>query len=453
MVVQLAVEADVAVTGEPRWSPLRRMVFRYSFVTLGVGMAGVWVLHMLLRSVGVSQQTVVGVAKWTALHPLTDWLGEHVFGVHVDWSYTGSGDTAANWVSIFTLLFVAVPITAVWSVLDRRRPDYVRLYAWFRMVVRLALMSALLLYGVTKLLPSQMAFALDRLVEPFGDLSPMAVLWSQTASSEPYEIALGAAEVTAGLLLILPFTSGLGALLSVVVTLQVFLLNLTFDVPVKILSGELLVYATVLAAPDIARTVRALVGRAVPVRWPEPLVSSPRGRRILVAAQVILGMWILFTTLGEGHDAWQTYGNGRPHSPLYGIWNVTEYTVAGQEVPALVDFRSAPSDGRLIGPADRFRRLIFDIPQGVTAQRMDDSLVSFPVEIDTDLHTVTITKDLAHQWKLAVLNYEQPQPDQLMLDGQLAGRPIHLRLTRVDLDRFRLISRGFHWVQPVPYLR
>ncbi|MGV9838181.1 DoxX family protein [Nocardia niigatensis] len=429
------------------------MMFRYAFVVLGVGMAGVWVLHMLLRSVGVSQQAVMGVAKWTALHPLTDQVGERVFGVRVDWSFTGSGDTAANWVSIFTLLVVAAPIAVMWSVLDRRRPDYARLYAWFRLVLRLALMSALLLYGVTKLLPSQMAFALDRLVEPFGDLSPMAVLWSQTASSEPYEIALGAAEITAGVLLILPFTAGLGAVLAVVVTLQVFLLNLTFDVPVKILSGQLLVYAVVLAAPEIVRVVRALTGHAVPGRGPEALVQSPRGRRILVAAQAMLGLWVLFTTLTEGHDAWRTYGNGRPHSALYGIWDVTEYTVAGQEVPALVDFRPTPPEGQLIGPTDRFRRLIFDVPQGVTAQRMDDSLVSFPVEIDADLHTVTITKDLSHQWKLAILNYDQPQADQLNLDGQLAGRPVHLRLTRVDLDRFRVISRGFHWVQPVPYLR
>lgn len=440
MVAGLVAEAKtVERTEEPsaeRWNPAARWAFRYGFVVLGVGMAGVLLFHALLRTSGVSQSTVEEFAKWMSLHPLTDWVGEHVFDTRISWARTGSGDTAANFVAAFTLLLVAVPVTVAWSILDRRRTGYARLYGWFRLVLRFALVAALLLYGLAKLLPSQMAFALARLIEPFGDMSPMSVLWSSTAASEPYEMALGAAEVVAGLLLILPFTAGLGAILAVVVTLQVFLLNLTFDVPVKLFALQLLVYALVLAAPDIARIVRALVGRAVPVRRPERLVTTRRGGRILVAGQVIVGLWLLGMTVAEGYDAWSTYGNGRPHSPLYGIWNVTEYTVPGQDAPA-----------------DRLRRIVFDLEQAVTAQQMDDSLLDFPVQIDTDRQTIVITKDMAHLWRIATLNYQQPQPDRLILDGQFAGHPVHMTLTRIPLDHFRQISTGFHWIQPTVNLR
>ncbi|MFE3192312.1 DoxX family protein [Nocardia sp. NPDC059240] len=434
MVAELVVQAteETDETSEQRWNPLLRMVFRYGFVVLGVGMAGVLVFHALLRSLGVPTQTVLDVAEWTSLHPLTDWIGEHVFGTRVSWAATGSGDTAANWVSAFTWLLIAVPITAVWSVLDRARPNYARLYGWFRLILRFALVGALLLYGMTKLLPSQMAFSLERLVEPFGDMSPMAVLWSQTASSQPYEMALGAAEVTAGLLLILPITAGVGAVLAVVVAAQVFLLNLTFDVLVKLFAFQLLVYAVVLAAPDIVRILRALIGRAVPVRKPEGLVTGVRAHRILLAAQVLIGVWLLGTTVSEGHDAWAHYGDGRPHSALYGIWDVTDYSG---------------------NPGDRLRRIIFDLPQAVTTQRPDDALQDLPVLIDTDRHTITITRDPAHLWPIATLTYEQPDTDHLILDGRLSGRPVRMTLTRRDLDRFQLVSRGFHWVQPVPYLR
>ncbi|MGW4248438.1 DoxX family protein, partial [Nocardia sp. NPDC004722] len=354
MVAELVAEAaaETGETSERRWNPLLRIVFRYAFVVLGVGMAGVLVFHALLRSLGVPTQTVLDVAEWTGLHPLTDWLGEHVFGTRISWAATGSGDTAANWVSAFTWLLVAVPITAVWSVLDRARPNYARLYGWFRLTLRFALVGALLLYGMTKLLPSQMAFSLERLVEPFGDMSPMTVLWSQTAASKPYEMSLGAAEVVAGLLLILPVTAGVGAVLAVVVAMQVFLLNLTFDVPVKLFSFQLLVYAVVLAAPDIVRILRALIGRAVSVREPEGLVTGARANRILLATQVLVGLWLLGTTVSEGHDAWAQYGDGRPHSPLYGIWDVTEYSG---------------------DPADRLRRIVFDLPQAVTTHRTDDA--------------------------------------------------------------------------------
>ncbi|MEV0075537.1 DoxX family protein [Nocardia neocaledoniensis] len=443
---------DLGPESVERWHPAVLVLFRFAFVTVGVGMAGAWLLHALLRTLGLPPETVAAVAEWTALGPLTDWIGVHVFDVRVDYAVTGSGDTAAKWVAVCSLIVVAVPVTAVWSVLDRRRPNYVRLFAWFRLLLRFTLVSALLLYGMIKVLPTQMSFNLERLVEPFGHMSPMAVLWAQSSLSEPYEIALGAAEVTAALLLILPLTAGLGAVLAVLVALQVVLVNLTFDVPVKLFALQVLLYAAILAAPHLVRIVRALLGHHVPAHTPALPVTTPRGRRILSVAQVLLGLWLLCATTVEAYDGWHTYGSARPKSPLYGIWNVTEYSVAGEPVPAVVDFR-IPDDARLPSATERFRRIIFDIPQGMTAQRLDDSLVSFPARVDTERHTITLSKDTEHQWKIAVFDYVRPRPDQLILEGTLGGRAVRMRLDLVDLSGFPAVSRGFHWVQATPYYR
>ncbi|MFC9965909.1 DoxX family protein [Nocardia ignorata] len=436
---------------ERRWHPAVRVLFRFTFVTVGIGMAGAWLLHALLRTLGLPQQVVAEIGKWTALHPLTDWVGAQLFDVRVDYTVTGSGDTAAKWISVMTLILVAVPVTAVWSVLDRRRPDYARLYGWFRLLVRFTLVSALMLYGMIKLMPTQMSFNLERLVEPFGHMSPMAVLWAQSSLSEPYEMALGAAEVTAAVLLILPLTAGLGSVLAVIVALQVVLMNLTFDVPVKLFALQLLLYAVLLAAPDLVRLVRALLGRAVEASPPTTLLTSPRGNRLMLGAQALLGLWFLVATAVEAYDGWHTYGNARPKSPLYGIWNVTEYSVDGEQVPALVDF-DAPATG-LPNATERFRRIIFDIPQGMTAQRLDDSLVSFPARVDTGKQTVTLSKDTTHQWTIASFTYLRPQENQLILEGKLGGRQVRMRLDQVDLDQFPVVSRGFHWVQATPYYR
>ncbi|MEV6216518.1 DoxX family protein [Nocardia sp. NPDC051833] len=433
-----------------RWHPATRILFRFGYVSVGLGMAGTWLLHALLRTLGLSLETVTAIDKWTTLYPLTEWLGTTLFGIRVDYTVTGSGDTAAKWLAAFTVILVAVPVTAVWSVLDRRRTHYVRLVVLFRLLLRFALVSALLLYGMIKILPTQMSFNLERLVEPYGHMSPMAVLWAQSALSEPYEIALGAAEVTAGLLLIVPLTAGLGSVLAVLVALQVVLVNLTFDVPVKLFALQILLYALVLAAPDLVRIVRALLGHDVPARTPQR--TTPRGDRILVGAQVLLGLWLLVATTVEAYDGWHTYGSARPKSPLYGIWDVTEYSIAGEQVPALVDFR-APTEGKPPGATERFRRIIFDIPQGMTAQRLDDSIVSFPARIDTDQHTITLSRDTAHQWKLATFGYVHAQPGRLILEGTLGGRPVRMRLDQVDLDRFPAVARGFHWVQATPYYR
>lgn len=125
------------------------------------------------------------------------------------------------YVGLFCLLVIAVVGTAVWSLVDRRRRDYSRLWAWFLTLVRLCVAGQMLFYGFAKLIPTQMPSPpLTALLRPYGNFSPTSVLWLQVGTSQPYEMALGAA----GVLLFLPRTATLGALASMA---QVFLLNMT----------------------------------------------------------------------------------------------------------------------------------------------------------------------------------------------------------------------------------
>ena len=47
----------------------------------------------------------------------------------------------------------------------------------------------------------------------------------------------------------------------------------------------------------------------------------------------------------------------------------------------------------------------------------------------------------------------RPTPDQLTLDGSMGGHPIHAELKRVDLRKFTLVNRGFHWINEYPFWR
>ena len=47
------------------------------------------------------------------------------------------------------------------------------------------------------------------------------------------------------------------------------------------------------------------------------------------------------------------------------------------------------------------------------------------------------------------LAYQNPEPNTMLLDGELSGHQISAKLTRVDLSdpvNFALTNRGFHWV-------
>ena len=52
-----------------------------------------------------------------------------------------------------------------------------------------------------------------------------------------------------------------------------------------------------------------------------------------------------------------------------------------------------------------------------------------------------------------MLAYERPSATRLTFEGDLGGKRVRLAMTQHDLNKFLLISRGFHWVQEFPINR
>jgi hypothetical protein len=102
-------------------------------------------------------------------------------------------------VLVFCLLMFAAIATAVWSVLNRERRDYITLQKRFWLFLRLCLGGQMLVYGGLKAVPLQMHYPfLFTQVEPFGNLSPMGVLWASIGASPAYERFAGCAELLGG---------------------------------------------------------------------------------------------------------------------------------------------------------------------------------------------------------------------------------------------------------------
>jgi hypothetical protein len=297
-------------------------------------------------------------------------------------------------------------------------------------------------YGMAKVIPLQMPFPyLTKLLEPFRDFSPMGVLWSSIGASPGYEIFAGCAEMLGGILLIVPRTTMLGALVCLGDMTQVFVLNMTYDVPVKLFSFHLLLMAFFLLAPDFQRLADFFFRNRTVARSAEPqLFYNRRANRIAIAVQIAFGIWLAGTNAYSGWDNWHARGGGRPKSPLYGIWNVDQLSIDGQlRSPLLIDY-------------DRWRRAVFDFPDRMAFQRMDDSFARYGASINAGDNTLALTKDNDKNWK-ANFTFQRVAQDQLILDGNMDGHKIHLHLLLVDRSKFLLVRGGFHWIQEYPFNR
>lgn len=366
-----------------------------------------------------------GLGRLSPMREITHWVARTFFGVDVPLDDVSGGETVFFWIQWIWIIAASVVITAAWALLDRRR-SYASWGSPLRLVVRLALAASMIEYGMTKVIPTQFpAPPLTALVTPAGEMTLSALLWTTIGSSPAYQIATGCVEVLAGVLLLLPWTVPLGALLALVALLQVLLLNLTFDIGVKLVTAHLIVLAVILLVPamrikpDTTLEVRLKADTTIP--------------RVLLMA---LGVYLLATQAWINWSFWQAGGGGRPKSALYGIWNVERLSIDGEYRPAeLNDYDR------------RWRRVIFDTPGVAVFQRTDDSFARYGVSIDEGTGTLALTKGASRTWA-SRFTFDRTADGGLSLDGEMDGHRIRADLQRVDPSAFPLLNSGFRWVRP-----
>ena len=368
--------------------------------------------------------TYRGLGRLWPMRDVTHWVARTFFGVDVPLDDVSGGETLFFWIQWSWLLVASVVMTAVWSLRDRRR-GHAALHAWGWLAVRVLLAASMLEYGMTKVIPTQFpAPPLTALVTPAGEMTLSALLWTTIGSAPAYQIATGCVEVLAGVLLLLPRTVPVGALLALVSMVQVLLLNLTFDIGVKLVTAHLIVLALMLLVPAI----RMRQDTTLEVRLKAPAI----GRVLLV----VLGVYLLATQAWINWKFWQVGGGGRPQSALYGIWNVERLSLDGQARPAeLNDYDR------------RWRRVIFDAPGVAVFQRTDDSFARYGVSIDEGTGTLSLTKGGSRAWG-ARFTFDRTSDGGLRLDGEMDGHRIQADLQRVDPSAFPLLNSGFRWVRP-----
>jgi uncharacterized membrane protein YphA (DoxX/SURF4 family) len=417
------------------WSPGRRFLFRLLFSYL--------VLYIFPFPLDVIPYGPVLTKPyqdlWNAIVP---WVGKRLFHVAITVRPNGSGDTTYNYVQVLCYLVLALAAACVWTLLDRRRTEYARLSDWLRVYVRFALGTAMLLYGASKVIQSQFpAPSIDILLEPFGQESPMGLLWNFMGASTAYNAFTGFAEMLGGVLLISRRTTLLGALVCIGVTSNVFLLNMSYDVPVKLYSGHLLAMAIFLAFPDLRRLADLfLLNRPVPPGEIRPLFRRPRLHRGTLVLRTTLVLAFAAYSLYGSYQTTLQYGALAPKPPLYGIWNVEALKVDGQASPPLLT------------DAARWRRVIFPYPQLFMIQRMDETNEYYQMSLNQPTKKIGLKKYKDPKWR-SFFTYQQSAPDLLLLTGTFDGKKIEAKLRRFDERKFPLLSRGFHWINEYPYNR
>ena len=424
-------------TDTPRWSIATRVAFRLVFA------------YQILYSFPFPLNMIPGtdiLFGWyeTLFVKMTVWTGAHILHLSrpIVYSPNGSGDSLFAWVQNLVQLMIAIAAAAIWTFLDRKRPSYRSMQEWLWLYVRIVLGSTLMSYGAFKVIKAQFPdLWLWRLLEPYGASSPMGLLWTFMGYSKTYNVFTGLVEFVGGALLFVPRLATLGALLAIGAMTNVFILNMSYDVPVKLYSFNLLLMAVYLMAPEGRRMLNVFVLNRPAAAVPHPALFRRKWLNVSVSvAQAGLLLYLGGFWLNQSYQQYKQVGDGAPKPALYGFYNVDEFIVDGQVRPPVFTDET------------RWRRFTFERYNLVGIVLAGGHVERYKIKLDKSKQSLEFTKTNDPSWK-SRFAFDQPAADLITLSGEMDGKKIQARLRKVELKGFLLYERGFHWISESPVNR
>ena len=421
------------------WHLVRKIVFRFFFVFFGLFIFP-FPLNVFDFVPGLSSLLDYYNDFWVWLTNIT---GNYILGLDqkLEIKYTGSGDKLYDWVHNLTILLISVIVTIIWSVLDRKRTNYEKLNNWFMLFLSYYLVYFMLIYGIIKIFYLQfLPPNLERLFQTLGQISPMRLLWTFMGYSGTYTVFSGICETVAGIFLMFRRTRTLGGLLVFGVMLNVFMLNMSYDVPVKLFSFQLMIMGLYVAMQDYSRIVDFFIlNKPAAPSAQTSVVVSKKGRVILVISQFLLLGYMIFMQIQGGMNRIKQYGIYREKSPLYGVYDVQAFVINNDTLPSMYM------------DSVRWKRVLIDYPSNLSVVKMDDKIQRYRTELDTltKQYTFTIGNDSTNQY---LVNYEK-NGDDFKMSGIIEGDTLYVEMKSYNLENFGLLNRGFNWINEVPYNR
>ena len=362
--------------------------------------------------------------------PLVQWLGDAVFQLPRPYTSRILSDSTGLYLLSFGVLVFSGLVAVGWTLLVPGRRTSGFLWYWFHTAVCYFLALQLLKYGVDKLCKHQFYLPEpNTLFTPLGYLPPDLAYWSVLGTSRGYSLFTGTLEVVPALLLLAGRTRLLGAVLALIVLLNVVAVNFAFDISVKLHASFLLLLSVVAAWPALQTIYAALVLKRWQPDQPQPPAKATGGSfsvlAWLVAALFVSEALVPFLQT-------RTFNDDQVKRPwLHGAYALTLQVKNGDTISPAANQPQA------------LRRLFIHrqgylITQSATEQLHDYRLtytaggtVLLLRDSDGSLSRLVCTRAADGSW--------------LQLRGTLGPDSVNLLTRPLAWQQLPLLQKGFHW--------
>lgn len=418
--------------------PMRLVAFRFLFIYFLLNITP-WFWFYQIPGISFLNEIYVSGDFW-----FVDMVNRHLLHVKdkLNTNGMGSGDTSFAWAQFYSYLILSLLGCLVWTLLDRKRVKYDILNYILINIVRYNIAMIALNYGIIKLFALQMIYPnLHMMATPLGDLLPMRFSWLFLGYSTPYQVFSGVMEVMVGLLLLNRKTVTLGALMGTAVFTHVFLLNMSYDIPVKLLAMQTVISCLFLAACDWNRVWNFFFRNNTV--GPATYLDMPLTKKWLrIGRYVFKAVFILLVVILPLKQAWSRHKNQSTITDMApitsGIYTIKTFTKNNNTIPIKMNDEM------------QWKDFIFE-KNGSGSILTQDTLFRqryrrgyFDYKPDT-LNQVIVFRKPMYGTSLFEMRYIIPNDSTISLWGKVRDDYLYFELVRAD-RRFQLSENQFHWI-------
>jgi hypothetical protein len=261
----------------------------------------------------------------------------------------------------------------------------------------------------------------------------MGLFWTFMSGSKPYTIFCGWLEVLAGYLVLFKRTRTIGGLLSVVVMAQIVIINLCYDVPVKLFSIHLLLMSLFVLDDDLRNLFKFLVLRQSVKLSEAPVFKNKKWLYGVLMIQILVLISFTYFSINEG----QEYRESKWQEHFLGVYRVSSFEFIKDESP---ETTKAGWDEIIV---DRLYN--GDVAAMIIA---DGNRYRYTLHIDTTNKKMEFIGK-----KLSDLNIRlqyKNQTDTFYIEGLWDNQDVKAVLIRRDKTNYNLTNTSFHWIQEQP---
>ncbi len=314
-----------------------------------------------------------------------------------------------------------------------------KFYSYMQIFARYYLAFILLLYGFDKVDYNQFKAPPSTLGAPIGDVQPIQIFRAFMNTSKSYGFFAGFIEIAAAVLLLYRRTSILGSLFSMLVLINVLMLNISFDISLKLLIINLLLFCIYIFLPYIRNIFKyflSLQNKFLPNNNSRIHGGKKWIKYVLKFSVIIIVVFMLVRL----EIRWYKETNFPPHKNLIGTYIINHQGNTGKDF----DY------------TEKWKKLTFNYDPSFGLHFMNDTISGFVFTLDTakrllDFRQATPEKVFGVNTMVnGKLYYTNFQKDQWRFEGVFNNDSINFTTRKIeiyDLPLFKEYGKmtWFHW--------